>query len=424
LKDLNKESCIAVEVPDIQFIYQNYAAPTTEQQFNGRVDYNLTSKDLVAFVGYYVPNKSNTYNGTIRGMNAFVSEYQNRSLTALWDHTFSPTMQNEFRANNGGWKWNNLQTNPNAPFGLPNVSVANVSGYSPIGNISTNGFGVGAPAIFDQSAYPGKDVLTKVHNSHTLKIGAEISRLLFVDDSPWNARPSYGFNNMWDMLNDAPVSEAATFNSTTGVPTDFRRDTRETLYGFFVQDNYKVRPNLTITAGLRYESFGPMSEKYGHLGVVVLGQGNNEIAGVKVRRGGNLFNADHFNFGPEVGAAWSPRVMKDRMVVRSGFGIGYTPMQEANTLDGRNNPPYLSGYLFLTGNQILYGPNTFPSIQNPSTDTLEIRQQRHRLTQIQTCRFPARTSLSRRSRLTRRICRRPRRIAIRSMFSMNSGISG
>jgi len=66
---------------------------------------------------------------------------------------------------------------------------------------------------------------------------------------------------MWDLLNDAPNQESATFNPQTGVPSDFRFDSRETLYGFFIQDNYKLKPSLTITAGLRYEYFGPISEK-------------------------------------------------------------------------------------------------------------------------------------------------------------------
>ena len=348
-------------IPDIQFISQNYNSPTVEQQFNGRVDYNLSSKDLIAFNGYFVPHTSNSINGTIRQMDAWDTHYANQAVTGLWDHTFNANMQNEVRVNSAGWKENNLQSNPNAPFGLPIIGLGNLDGFNALGNIGVNGFGVGTPAVFDQITYNGKDVLTKVHKSHTIKMGGEVTRLLFVDDAPWNARPTYQFNNMWDMLNDAAVTETATFNSSTGVPTDFRRDTRETFYGFFIQDSYKMKPNLTITAGLRYDYFGPMSEKYGHLGVVVLGPADAPISGVRVRKGGNLFNADKADFGPQLGFSWSPMAMHQKVVVRGGFGIGYTALQQANTLDGRNNPPYLSGLLQLTGSQILYGPNAFPT---------------------------------------------------------------
>jgi TonB-dependent receptor-like protein len=194
-----------------------------------------------------------------------------------------------------------------------------------------------------------------------LKMGGEVSRLLFLDTAPWNARPTYDFNNMWDLLNDAPIQESATFNPQDGVPSDFRFDSRETLYGFFLQDSYKVKPNLTLTAGLRYEYFGPISDKYGHLPVVQLGQGASAIAGIKIRTGGNLYNSQKNNFGPQLGFAWSPRQFNDKMVLRGGFGIAYTALQEANSLDGRNNPPYLSSVLNLQGSQIFYGTNAFPS---------------------------------------------------------------
>jgi len=46
---------------------------------------------------------------------------------------------------------------------------------------------------------------------------------------------------MWDMVNDAPIQEFATFNPQTGCPLIFAQDSRETLYGLFVQDNYKIK---------------------------------------------------------------------------------------------------------------------------------------------------------------------------------------
>jgi hypothetical protein len=203
-------------------------------------------------------------------------------------------------------------------------------------------------------------VLTKVQQSHTLKVGGEASRLLFLDTAPWNARPTYDFNDVWDQLNDAPVQEFATFNPQTGVPSDFRFDSRETIYGVFAQDSYKMRPNLTLTAGMRWEYFGSISDKYGHLPVVEFGPGTNLISGIKVKTGGNLYNASKANFGPVFGFAYSPEKFHDKFVVRGGFGIAYTALQEANSLDGRNNPPYLSSLLNLQGSSIFYGMGALP----------------------------------------------------------------
>jgi len=354
--------------PDIAFVGGiNSPSNSNQAQYNGRLDFNATSKDLIAYTMYYVPFSSTAINGTgVRGMNLFNHSVINEAETALWTHTFSGSMINEARVNAAGWRWKDLDNNPKGPWGLPPINFNNVNGGSPtIGTFVPNGFGIGAPGLFDQWTYGLKDALTKVHRSHTMKMGGEVTRLLFVDTSPWNARPTYWFNNMWNFLNDAPQAEQATFNPLTGVPTDFRKDTRSNLYGFFFQDNYKVRPNLTVTLGLRWEYFGPISEKNGHLASVDLGTGAALLTGIKVRVGGNLYNAQKTNFGPQIGFAWSPsnlfrRDFHSKLVIRGGFGIAYDGLEEAISLNGRSNPPFLSAAGTLTGNQIVY-QNSFPS---------------------------------------------------------------
>jgi carboxypeptidase family protein len=348
--------------PDIAFITGIQSPSTTsEAQYNGRLDFNATSRDLIAFSIYHVPTTSTSINGNgVREMNLFHHSVINEAETGLWNHTFSPTLINEARLNAAGWRWKDLENNPQGAWGLPPIV------FNPTGTIGVNGFGLGAPGTFDQWTYGAKDVLTKVHNSHTLKMGGEVTRLLFVDNAPWNARPQYNFNNIWDFLNDAAATESATFNPVSGVPTDFRKDTRSTLYGFFVQDNYKLRPNLTVTMGLRWDYFGPISEKNGHLSSVDLGTGADLLSGIRVRVGGNLYQAQKGNFGPQLGFAWSPgggimgHEFNSRLVIRGGFGIAYNGLDEAISLNGRSNPPFLSAAGTLTGSQIVYA-NSFPA---------------------------------------------------------------
>ena len=222
-------------------------------------------------------------------------------------------------------------------------------------------FGIGAPGLFDQKTIGVKNTLTKVLKSHTLKMGGEITHMTFVDTAPWSARPSYYFNNMWDFLNDAPSAENATFDPRTGVPTDFRKDTRQTLYALFVQDNYTMRPNLTLTFGLRWEYFGSISEKNDNLSSVVLGPGADALTGMSLRLGGTLYESNRSDFGPQVGATWSPDRFNGKMVLRGGFGIGYNGLDQAISLNGRSNPPFLSAAGNLTGSQIVYGVNSFPA---------------------------------------------------------------
>jgi hypothetical protein len=347
--------------PDIVFLTgilnpQN----STHTQYNGRVDFNLTSRDLIAFSMYYVPNSSTSINGNgTRLMNQFNSNYLNRAMTLLWDHTFSPTMVNEARFNAAGWMQKDLSSNPNGPWGLPQLS------FNGTGSITMQGYGIGSFNGFDQWTYAGKDVLTKVMGAHTMKMGGEFTRLLSVDAPFWSDRPGYTFNNIWDFLNDAPVSENAQFDPKTGVPSAFRKDLRNNLWGLFFQDNYKVRSNLTVTAGLRWDYYGPISEKNGNLATVVLGTGANLFTGLHVRTGGTQFDAQKGNFGPQLGFAYSPtefygHQFSNKLVFRGGFGMAYNGISQSNTLDARFNPPFVYNSQTLSGSDILY-INSFPS---------------------------------------------------------------
>ena len=69
-----------------------------------------------------------------------------------------------------------------------------------------------------------------------------------------------------------------------------------------MQDDYKVRPNLTLTLGLRWERFGSISEKNDNLSSVVLGSGANALTDMSLRLGGTLYEVNKTDFGPQVGA--------------------------------------------------------------------------------------------------------------------------
>lgn len=332
-------------VADIGFFSTVRPANSTHRQYNGRIDFNPTKKDLLAFSIYYVPNSSTGINGNgDRLMNLFNSDYTNRALTAIWDHTFSPTLLNEARVNGAGWINKDLASNPNGPFGLPQVSFNTIGSLS--GDTAVRGYGIGSFNGFDQWTYAAKDVLTKVHGAHTMKMGGEFTRLLSVDAPFWADRPGYTFNNIWDFLNDAPTAENAQSDPQTGVPSALRKDLRSNIIGLFFQDNYKVKSNLTVTAGIRWEYFGPISEKNHKLASVVLGAGANTFTDISVRTGGSLYSASTNNFGPQLGFAWSPksfasRDFHNRLVLRGGIGVAFNGLVQSNSLDGRFNPPFV-----------------------------------------------------------------------------------
>jgi hypothetical protein len=312
----------------------------TEQQYNGRLDADVTKNDRITFTIYWVPVSSTTYNGPVRPYNLYHHSAINDAFAGIWNHTFSPSLLNEARVNAAGWRWNEINTNPQEPFGLPQDNI------TAIGNLNSSApattyyfFGAPGPSVYNQWTYSYQDVATKVAGRHTIKFGGGVTRLYYLNENPSAARPQFTFYNVWDFLNDAPELEVGTFNPLTGVPTLNREDIRTDLYGFFVQDDFKLRPNLTLNLGLRYSYFGPISSKEDNLNVVELGRGASTFTDLAVRRGGNLYQAQKGNFGPQVGFAWSPMRDQGKLVLRGGFGMNYNQEEIAIAANGGNNPP-------------------------------------------------------------------------------------
>ena len=97
-------------VPDIAFINTTNPSQVTEVQYNGRLDANVTNKDLLTFTIYWVPVDTTSYNGPVRAANLYHHSAINDAFTVLWNHTLSPSLLNEARANAAGWRWNEIAT--------------------------------------------------------------------------------------------------------------------------------------------------------------------------------------------------------------------------------------------------------------------------------------------------------------------------
>jgi hypothetical protein len=350
-------------IPDIAFF--NSLNPTTksQMQYNGRLDADVTHKDRLAFAIYWVPVSSTFFNGPIRSENLWHHTQINDAFSLIWDHTFSPTLLNQARANAAGWRWNEVTSNPQEPFGLPQDNIDNLESVNP------QAFGAPGPSNFDQWTYTYNDVLTKIAGRHSIKTGVEFTELYFLQNPVYNARPSFSFHNLWDFANDAPYVENGQFNAATGIPFANRQDDREKFWGVFVQDDFKVRPNLTINLGLRWSYFGAFYSKQNNLDVLQFGGGSDPLAGLNVRVGGNLYTPQKNNFGPVLGFAWSPNQFQSKLVIRGGFGIAYNQNEIAITSNGNGNPPnavqanFFCAYPFTDPSCKVNGvaPNTTPT---------------------------------------------------------------
>ncbi|HEY3454974.1 MAG TPA: TonB-dependent receptor [Bryobacteraceae bacterium] len=344
-------------IPDIMNVQTTNPTSTNPQQFNGRIDYHLTDRDLLVFSTYYVPVSKTNYNGPTRAANLWHNDRTNEAATILWTHTISPSWLNEARVGVTRWLWDEIGSNPQAPFGLPQAKVDNM------GSANLQFLGAPGPSIFNQTTYNVRDTVSSVKGSHSFKFGVDILKEQDNDNSAPSGRPTYSFRNIWNLANDAPYQETGNFNPLTGFPSRATKYIRSEIYGVFFQDDWKIRPNLTLNLGLRWEYFTPVSEKHGNISNPLLGPQPNPLFGLKLKVGGDLYNASKNNWGPQIGFAWRPNPSSQRWVLRGGAGAGYNRMQQAVTLNGRSNPPLIAG-LTLTGANILYQVPSDPTAYN------------------------------------------------------------
>ncbi len=332
-------------VPDIGFFNTVNPTSISQSQYNGRLDANLTSRDHLAFAIYWVPLSNTTFEGPVRAANLWHHTQVNDAFSLIWNHTFSPTLLNQARANAAGWRWDEVTSNPQEPFGLPQDNIGNVNDSScggsacAFGSASFQYFGAPGPTDLNQWTYDYNDVLTKVLGRHNIRTGGDLTRLYYLNNAVYAARPSFTFRNLWDFANDAPFSETGLFDSATGVPFSNRQDNRANVWGFFVQDDYKILPNLTLNLGLRWSYFAAYYSKENNLDVLKFGSGANLLSGLNIHVGGPLNNPQKNNWGPQVGFAWQPRQSENRLVLRGGFGINYNQNEIAILANGFGNPP-------------------------------------------------------------------------------------
>ncbi|MEO5860035.1 MAG: TonB-dependent receptor, partial [Pyrinomonadaceae bacterium] len=107
---------------------------------------------------------------------------------------------------------------------------------------------------------------------------------------------------------------------------------------FFVQDDWKFRPNLTLNLGLRWSYYSPVTASDGVLGNL-LPDANGGLAGATIVTDKTLYDKDYNNFAPQLGFAWSPQMFESKLVIRGGAGLGFDRLPNALLAQARRNPP-------------------------------------------------------------------------------------
>src|SRR6266851_5069995 len=332
-------------IPDIQFVQLALPSSTNGNQYNWRVDYNR-GKDQFAFSTYLTRanNLGSDSGGRSRPQADIAQKPQNQTEALTWIRILSSTMVNEARFNFTRFAFNQVSANANVNFGIPRIEI---EGY----NFDRIRFGADrsetTPAVLTQNTYNFRDIFSKGIRTHTLKFGFDLSAEQDNNNLLGGARPIYSNVRLWNFANDTPIFEGINADPRSGGAAAAQRYLRSKATAFFVQDDWKLRPNLTLNLGLRYEYYPPLSDAKGQLSNITIP--SSGLVNAKVGFADSLIQPDRNNFVPRLGFAWSPSRFHDSTVVRGGFGLAYNRTDDVLFSNARGNPPAFSRFNICCG---------------------------------------------------------------------------
>jgi hypothetical protein len=367
-------------------VQNNFRGPqqkdTYNNQFDIKVDYTPTAKDRVS-ARYLQGTAGNTQINPLAVTFPGKSVYPDKGIVINYVRTFTPAIVNEFRAGYTRIRWQ--QGNPNDTTGLFGSSgnkVVGIPGTQPFqgfsaqviagGLLTTVGSAAQGTDFVDNSFLYG-DTLTWQRGKHLLKAGVELLRYQQNNFYPGNdgANGQFCFGNNGSncggsptLYTSDPFITASNVPSAQGyAPADFVLDRaafvgigsatgptgqRQWRSSYFVQDDWKIRPNLTLNLGLRYEYFQPIYEVNNKEVNVNLATGALEFPGsIPAGQPSNstvcsnraCYNSTYNNFEPRVGFSYQP---VSKLVVRGGFGITKAMEGTGANLRITYNPPFQS----------------------------------------------------------------------------------
>jgi hypothetical protein len=366
-----------------------------------RIDHRLTEKNSLNFRFTDSPNFGERPRGTFGDstINQFLTDYSKTRQILIGDtHTFTATLINDLKlsyqkgdfssTNPPEWQTRNYSTE----LGLPSLTTGGLPlfNFSQGGmfNIGQNNAGAGAsPQLGNriEESFNIADTMTWVQGNKTWKFGVDLKHARMKIITVGNASGGgYRFTNA--LTNSGGSGATGGFDLATflqGVPTsvDLRNAILPYYYrwnsgSIFVQNDWKIRPNLTLNLGIRYSLELPRTEKYDNQAVlrtdlattVTLGTqtcgtvtaqlcttaGTAAYTGLPTNliptstkvpvlafagRGGRsryLTPIDWNNIQPRFGFAWQPKIFglnegKRSVVIRGGFGISTGVLTGTNT---------------------------------------------------------------------------------------------
>jgi hypothetical protein len=341
-----------IPLPNLPGAVQNYAqrrgTPSGSDAFSGRINTRLSPKDNV-FASYSLRTSDATSSGIFPGLDTDrSSRSQNVMLGGM--HRFQARSFVTYRLS-----FNRVRTLSSNAFafnrdvagqlGIQGVSRDPINyGLPAIGFTNYGDLQLGSPSLTRNQTLTAGGGFNRFFGRHSIQSGGNVSwnqRNSRVDP---NARGRFDFTGFATSAFDAagrPIGgtgyDLADF--LLGLPYETSRRfgssnnyLRNRSFNLFVQDNWRVRSNLTVNYGLRYEYVQPFWEKYDRIVGLDVAPGFAAVAQVFPGQNGlysgafprSLVFADRNNFAPRIGVAWK-RTPTSHRVWRAGYGIFYNP---------------------------------------------------------------------------------------------------
>jgi Carboxypeptidase regulatory-like domain len=360
-------------------------------QYLGRIDEKISNKDAVWFYGLYENDATNddlAFVGSNLPRFGSTDPAKYYEYTAAWNHTFSPTMLNEarfayLRFNYGAVT--PLTTQSASGYGFSGISSTQAPAFSQLPVVSVTGlfslgFSADGPQPRVQNTYQAVDNLSKVWGHHTLKFGFNMDRLEINNPFYSNLNGTYSFGGQGPFSTGSPAADFL-----LGIPDSYTQGSGSVIrargreYYSYGQDQWQVRPNLTLTMGLAWDIETPYKNLYADGEVLSAFHPGQQSTIFPTAPVGIVFPGDkgvgpygdarvhYHDFAPRLGFAWSPGSSRN-WSVRGGIGLYYNRSESEATLQTLTNAPFSVS----TAGSGVFG--TSPAFANPynSVNTVPI----------------------------------------------------